>query len=143
MKNTKKLNNKGFSLVELIIVIAIMAVLAAALAPQLIKYIEKSRVSTDDASCDTIKSAFNAAIADDDIYGDCAAAGASVTATITAGSNGAAPTITGQGVPASLVSELQISLAQLKAPKATGKTTYTLSWSAANNDITNVTVVTS
>lgn len=36
-------SNKGFSLVELIIVIAIMAVLAAALAPQLIKYIEKSR----------------------------------------------------------------------------------------------------
>lgn len=35
--------NQGFSLIELIIVIAIMAILAAALAPQLIKYIEKSR----------------------------------------------------------------------------------------------------
>ena len=40
----KKLNNKGFSLVELIIVIAIMAVLAGALAPALITYIEKSRI---------------------------------------------------------------------------------------------------
>jgi type IV pilus assembly protein PilA len=38
--------NGGFSLVELIIVIAIMAVLAGALAPALIKYIRKSREST-------------------------------------------------------------------------------------------------
>ena len=36
-------NNKGFSLVELIIVIAIMAILVGVIAPQLILYIEKSR----------------------------------------------------------------------------------------------------
>lgn len=43
----KKMNNKGFSLVELIIVIAIMVILVAVLAPQYLKYVEKSRVSTD------------------------------------------------------------------------------------------------
>jgi type IV pilus assembly protein PilA len=43
----KKLNNKGFSLVELIIVIAIMAVLIGVLAPQYLKYVEKSRQSAD------------------------------------------------------------------------------------------------
>ena len=43
----KKLNNKGFSLVELIIVIAIMAVLIGVLAPQYLKYVEKSRESAD------------------------------------------------------------------------------------------------
>lgn len=42
-----KTNNKGFSLVELIIVIAIMAVLIGVLAPQFIKYVERSRNSTD------------------------------------------------------------------------------------------------
>lgn len=43
----KKMNNKGFSLVELIIVIAIMAILVGVLAPQYIKFVEKSKISTD------------------------------------------------------------------------------------------------
>ncbi len=42
-----KKNNKGFTLVELIIVIAIIAILAAVLAPQYLRYIEKSRRATD------------------------------------------------------------------------------------------------
>ena len=41
------LDSKGFSLVELIIVIAVMVILAGALAPALIKCIEKSRKSKD------------------------------------------------------------------------------------------------
>lgn len=43
----EKMNNKGFSLVELIIVIAIMAILLVVLAPQYLKYVERSRNSTD------------------------------------------------------------------------------------------------
>lgn len=43
----RKMNNKGFSLVELIIVIAIMAILIVVLAPQYLKYVERSRNSTD------------------------------------------------------------------------------------------------
>lgn len=59
----KKTSNKGFSLVELIIVIAIMAILAAALAPSLIKYINKSRLSTDISTGNSIASAASAAMA--------------------------------------------------------------------------------
>ncbi len=44
-KGKNRLNNLGFSLVELIIVIAIMAILAGAIAPAVIKYIRKARAS--------------------------------------------------------------------------------------------------
>ena len=54
----KKLNNKGFSLVELIIVIAIMAVLIGVLAPQYLRYVERSRVSTDRDNITAFESAF-------------------------------------------------------------------------------------
>jgi type IV pilus assembly protein PilA len=60
----KKLNNKGFSLVELIIVIAIMAILVGVLAPQFIKYVEQSRRSTDIQSATEIREAILADIAD-------------------------------------------------------------------------------
>ena len=60
----KKINNKGFSLVELIVVIAIMAVLIGVLAPQFIKYVEKSRQTTDIQNKDTCVSAVRAYYAD-------------------------------------------------------------------------------
>lgn len=67
-RRVKKLNNRGFSLVEIIIVIAIMAILAGVLAPQLIKYIDKSRKSADVQTAQTIASAVNTALADEDAY---------------------------------------------------------------------------
>ncbi len=57
-------NNKGFSLVELIIVIAIMAILIGVMAPQLIKYIEKTNVSSDTQLCDSVKTAVTTAMMD-------------------------------------------------------------------------------
>jgi len=62
----KKMNNKGFSLVELIIVIAIMAILIAVLAPQYIKYVEKSRQSADLDNWQSIVNAIQVAYADTD-----------------------------------------------------------------------------
>lgn len=60
----KKMNNKGFSLVELIIVIAIMAILIAVLAPQFLKYVERSRNSTDISTATEIVTALQTAQAD-------------------------------------------------------------------------------
>jgi type IV pilus assembly protein PilA len=64
----KKMNNKGFSLVELIIVIAIMAILAGAIAPALIRYIDKSRKSNDVSAAKTIKTAVETAMTNEAAY---------------------------------------------------------------------------
>ena len=56
------MNNKGFSLVELIVVIAIMAVLMGVLAPTLIGNIEKSRETKDLQAIDSVYQAVNHAL---------------------------------------------------------------------------------
>ena len=63
----KKTNNKGFSLVELIVVIAIMAVLIGVLAPQFLRYVEKSRIQKDNSAIAEIANACKIAMADEDI----------------------------------------------------------------------------
>ena len=56
--------NKGFSLVELIIVIAIMAILVGIMVPVLMHFIEKSNVSSDYQLVDTVRSAVAYSIVD-------------------------------------------------------------------------------
>jgi len=60
----KKMNNKGFSLVELIVVVLIMAIIAVALAPQVMKWVENSRMSTDVQNYDSVVEAVNVALTD-------------------------------------------------------------------------------
>ena len=63
MKKIRK-SNKGFTLVELIIVVAIIAILSAVVAPQYIKYVEKSRGAADADSFGSVIQAVNVLVAD-------------------------------------------------------------------------------
>ena len=47
--------NKGFSLVELIVVVAIMAVLVGILAPAYLSYVEKTRRGTDENMAEEVR----------------------------------------------------------------------------------------
>ena len=63
-----KKNNKGFTLVELIVVLVILAILAAILTPALLGYIDRARAEKDYSTAQTIRVAAQAAI--DQAYGD-------------------------------------------------------------------------
>ena len=60
----KKMNNKGFTLVELIVVLVILAILAAILVPTLLGYIERAKSEKDYSTAQTIRVAMQSAIAE-------------------------------------------------------------------------------
>ncbi len=59
--------NKGFSLIELIIVVAIMAVLIAVLAPIYLRYVEKSKQGKDYEVAGVVQHAVTVAMSDTSI----------------------------------------------------------------------------
>lgn len=66
MKTTKA---KGFTLIELIVVIAIIGVLAAILVPTMLGYVTKSRCSSANANAKSFYNAINSALVDIDSEG--------------------------------------------------------------------------
>ena len=56
--------NKGFSLVELILTIMIMGIIAVALAPQVMKWVSESKEGTDFQSADVLKSTAQVSVAE-------------------------------------------------------------------------------
>lgn len=88
-KKQKSLTNKGFSLVELIIVIAIMAVLVGVLAPQYIKYLDKSKISSDKQLTDNVRQAMTTTLLDPNVTG---APAKSSSGNLIGGASVAAPT---------------------------------------------------
>lgn len=120
----KELNNKGFSLMELIIVIAIMAVLIGVLAPQYLKYVEKSRESADLQAIDTMVSAV-------EIY--------SATTAVDGTLKSTAGVLTATGTVGDALNDAGISLPSTKMMKSTTyggdwTITFTATGVSANND---------
>lgn len=65
LKLTKKFRNKkGFSLTELIVVIAILGILAAIATPNVIKYIDDSKVGADAANAKILENTCKRLMAD-------------------------------------------------------------------------------
>ena len=62
------MRNKGYSLMELIVVVAIMGVLTVALAPSLIKYVNRSRLSRDLDTGRKLAQAITTVVTDETMY---------------------------------------------------------------------------
>lgn len=67
MKNS---NKKGFTLVELVVVIAIIGVLAAILVPSMMGYVKKSRLKTANGNAKTAYNAVSEYLADKETQGE-------------------------------------------------------------------------
>ncbi len=81
----KRVNDNGFSLVELIIVVAIMSVLVGVMAPQYVKYLERTKCTRDCTAISTVLDACETMGLDPDTtWGDGTAN--QITITISSGS---------------------------------------------------------
>ena len=126
----EKMNNKGFSLVELIIVVAIMAVLVVALAPQYLKYVERSRNSTDVNNATAIVTALQVWAADPEASS--AFTDTSYTVTVTA-TGGTAVGASGGTAAADALDEAAITITDVQCKSKTNWTAYTITATPQTN----------
>lgn len=72
-EKTKNTTGRGFTFVELVVILAIVAVIGAVLAPALLRYTENSRMQKDESAMDEVCNAVQLAMADsatfDEVYG--------------------------------------------------------------------------
>lgn len=126
----KKMNNKGFSLVELIIVIAIMAILLVVLAPQYLRYVERSRNSTDLQNATEIVTALQIYASDP----EATVVPADGTITIDATTHNLANT-TFEGAALADAGLLNGTTLETRCQSRTAWTTYTIEWDIVNGNL--------
>lgn len=125
----KQTNQKGFTMVELIVVIALMAMLVGVLAPMFVRYVEKARQSTDIQNLDSAIDALEAYFSDKDILLNAT----TVTATVTLGS----PLQT-SGVPSTLDPEQELVDIGIISAKGDDLPLRANRWSASGTGNTTV-----
>ncbi len=111
-----KKDNKGFSLVELIVVVLIMGILAVALTPQVMKWVNNSRISADTSTLDSVKETVNLALANEKAFAALKGTSGDHTYYVTVANNGfaikldTAPTVSADGKTVSAGSALDATL---------------------------------
>ena len=129
----RKMNNKGFSLVELIIVIAIMAILIVVLAPQYLKYVERSRNSTDLQNATELKTAIETYVADPESK-ETMAKDDTVVLTISSNADGdVSGTGNGENVGTAALNSAGLTIADIKCSSKTKWNTYTITGTMQEN----------
>ena len=130
MKMNKMKSEKGFTLIELMIVVAIIGILAAIAIPQFAAYRERAYVASMKADCNSVRTAEEAYFVDYDSYTTTDTNLPGLPSTYSAGNSvaltkGAAGTIaTGFAVTVTS-SKLTSTTAKVEFDSTTGQTVYT------------------
>ncbi|MDT8715484.1 prepilin-type N-terminal cleavage/methylation domain-containing protein [Clostridium sp. 19966] len=117
--NNKK-KKKGFTLIELIIVLAVLAIIAAIAIPNFIAVEEHSKVKSDNASCESIKRTTMALVADGTVTDDNYAVSISGS------------TVTVKNAAGTEQTDLESQLSGIKSPQAKNKTGYQITVASGN-----------
>ena len=96
----KKLNKKGFTLVEMLVVIAIIAVLVAIIVPTTSSATNKAKAAANAANLRSVKAEIGIALLQEDV---------DAIGTITPGTNGAATVAVGTGTTISVPAAKSVS----------------------------------
>lgn len=138
----KEGKNKGFSLVELIVVIAIMAILAIVIAPQVMKYIGQSRSSVDETNKSLYQTAATTALADEAVYKEVATLKDDLVITVSGTSSAVTKTYT-KGTTDITDKEIELFVAEFDnilngtypLPKEAGKSKFEITIHVDSNGV--------